>query len=415
MLTSYSIANLPALSRRYGLTSDVVSEIRTVAQVFPFRLNSFVADELIDWRAGAADPLFRLVVPHREMLTAEEFQTVERAMNEGSHALAGTVDRIRRDHNPYPSKQLENVPTIDGSPVEGLQHKYSDTVLAFPSQGQTCHAFCTYCFRWSQFVRDVRAFDLRDPEVLSSYVARHPEVSDVIITGGDALVMRTGVLRTYVEPLLAIAHVRTIRFATKAPIYMPQRLLDESDSLDELVESIRRHGKSCVVMLHATHPRELENAVVRSAIDRIQRAGATIRCQAPIAKGINDRAETLRALWAEETRLGCVPYYAFVPRDTGADASFSVPIARALDVYREAVAGLSGLARSALGPVMSTDDGKIVVDGVLDFNGTRCFAMRYHRARKTELVGTPLLARYDTASTWFSDLVPFSVDAESTR
>lgn len=102
--------------------------------------------------------------------------------------------------------------------MPGVQHKYAETCLVFPSVGQTCHAFCTYCFRWAQFVgwRDLKFATDRDMTFLR-YLREHHEASDVLLTGGDPLVMPTTVLARYIEPLLApgFEHIRTIRLGTK--------------------------------------------------------------------------------------------------------------------------------------------------------------------------------------------------------
>ncbi|MFF4256029.1 hypothetical protein ACFY1L_32955 [Streptomyces sp. NPDC001663] len=110
----------------------------------------------------------------------------------------------------------------EGRRLIGLQHKYPETVLIFPRQGQTCHAYCTYCFRWPQFVGEA---DLRiatdDIATTSAYLRAHPEVTSALITGGDPLVMSTEVLRRYVEPLLEIDTVRSIRIGTKSLAFWP--------------------------------------------------------------------------------------------------------------------------------------------------------------------------------------------------
>ncbi|WP_143141364.1 4Fe-4S cluster-binding domain-containing protein [Nannocystis exedens] len=136
--------------------------------------------------------------------------------------------------NPHPAGQIDlNVPLEVGVERRGLQHKYRPTALFFPAQGQTCHAYCTYCFRWAQFVGlDDLKFAAREAETLVDYLARHREVSDVLFTGGDPLVMRASVLRRYVEPLLRadLPHLAHIRFGTKALAYWPARLLTDPDA-----------------------------------------------------------------------------------------------------------------------------------------------------------------------------------------
>ena len=166
--------------------------------------------------------------------------------------------------NPHPAGQLtHNVPALDDRPLQGIQHKYRETVLFFPSAGQTCHAYCTYCFRWAQFVglEDLK-FEASEPDDLVKYLKVHPEVTDVLITGGDPMVMRTQVLRRVVEPLLSpdLEHVQNIRIGTKAIAYWPQRFVSDEDADDclRLFEEVVAAGRHLALMGHYSHPVELE-------------------------------------------------------------------------------------------------------------------------------------------------------------
>ena len=138
-----------------SIAPDVREAVEVVGSVLPFRTNRYVLDELIDWSRVPDDPIFQLVFPQRGMLEDSEYREVHSLLRSGDRAEAMTaaVNRIRLDLNPHPAGQLtHNVPIVDGERMEGVQHKYRETVLFFPSQGQTCHAYCTYCFRWAQFV-----------------------------------------------------------------------------------------------------------------------------------------------------------------------------------------------------------------------------------------------------------------------
>jgi L-lysine 2,3-aminomutase len=123
-----------------------------------------------------------------------------------------------------------NVPEIDGVKLTGMQHKYRQTVLFFPAKGQTCHAYCTFCFRWPQFVgMNEWKFAMHETELLVSYLRNHPEVTDVLFTGGDPMIMKTKMLAAYIEPLLEkvnLPNLQTIRIGTKALGYWPYRFLN---------------------------------------------------------------------------------------------------------------------------------------------------------------------------------------------
>jgi KamA family protein len=300
---------------------------------------------------------------------------------------------------------------LDGERVDGLQHKYAETVLIFPSPGQTCHAYCGYCFRWAQFVgiAELRQA-LHDPQLAVRYLASRPEVTDALFTGGDPMIMSAAVLRRYVEPLLGptTEHVRTLRFGTKALSYWPYRFTTDRDADDmlRLFEQCVAAGRHVAVMAHFSHPRELDNAAVEAAIARIRGTGAVIRAQAPLVAHVNDDPTAWATMWQRQVELGVMPYYMFVERDTGAHGYFGVPLVRALEVYTQALRQVSGLARTARGPVMSAAPGKILIDGTAQIDGERVFALRMLQSRRPEEVGRIFFARHDETAQWWDDLVP---------
>lgn len=401
---------LPALQR---LSPATRAEMRRVARVLPFRTNRYVVDELIDWARVPDDPLFQLTFPQPDMLAPGDRAALVRAEHAADPAaLDAAVRAVRRRLNPHPAGQASlNVPTLRGRPLPGLQHKYRETVLFFPAQGQTCHAYCTYCFRWPQFVEtDAPRFASRETDDLIAYLRAHPDVSSVLITGGDPMIMRAEVLRRYVEPLLDadLPGLTSIRIGTKSVAYWPQRFVedDDADDVARLFEQVVARGKTLALMAHYSHPRELSTPVARRALARILSTGAVVRCQAPVIRHVNDDPAVWRELWRTEVQLGAVPYYLFVARDTGARRYFEVPLARAWEIYRDALAAVSGLARTVRGPAMSATPGKVVVDGVAEILGERVFVLRLLQARDPAWVGRPFFARFDPAAAWLDQLRP---------
>ncbi len=412
---------------------DLRGVVEVVSQVLPFRTNRYLMENLIDWSRVPDDPIFQLVFPQRGMLAADQYGEVERRIHGGSkESLARLVRQIRLDLNPHPAGQLtHNVPTLEGRPLWGFQHKYRETVLFFPFQGQTCHAYCTYCFRWAQFVdMEGLKFASKGTEDLVAYLKAHPEVTDVLITGGDPMVMRTSVLRRYIEPLLSpeLAHVQNIRIGTKAVAYWPHRFVTDPDADDclRLFEEVVAAGRHLAIMSHYSHPIELEPEIAREAIRRIRATGAQIRMQTPLIRHVNDDPEAWASLWRTGVRLGIVPYYMFVERDTGARNYFEVPLARAVEIYRAAYSSVSGLARSAQGPSMSAFPGKVRILGIItlrDIMGSGMvdsfgpaagaihpddpfFVCDFIQARDPALVGTMFFAAYDPQVAWFDQLRP---------
>jgi len=389
--------------------------MRAVAHVLPFRANRYVVEELIDWDRVPDDPLFQLTFPQPGMLAPRDLATITDLLRREAPAaeIKAAVAGIRARLNPHPAGQLQlNRPRdADGRPIDGLQHKYRETVLFFPSQGQTCHSYCTFCFRWAQFIGD-RSLRMasREAAVVHDYLRRHPEVTDLLITGGDPLVMKARHLADYLEPLLApeFEHLRTIRIGTKSLSFWPYRYLDgdDADELLRLLERLVAGGKHVALMAHYNHWRELETPAARRAIARVRETGAVIRAQGPLIAHVNDDPAVWARLWRTQVNLGIVPYYMFVERDTGARYYFEVPLVRCWEIYREAIQQVSGLGRTVRGPSMSATPGKVEVQGVAEIGGEKVFVLRFLQGRNPDWVQRPFFARFDPRATWLDQLKP---------
>ncbi|HEV7762152.1 MAG TPA: hypothetical protein VGO78_24250 [Acidimicrobiales bacterium] len=400
---------IDALLRRAGYTDAGLTAAHQVMSVLPFKVSAHIVDRLVDWSAAPDDPIFRLYFPHPDMLTAVPATPDDTGA--GAAAADDTSGRgVAVQLNPHPGGQLEhNVPRIDGTPVHGLQHKYADTVLVFPGRGQTCHAYCAYCFRWAQFVG---APDLQmrmdDPATLGAYLDGHPEVSNVVLTGGDPFVMGAHVLGRWLDEASAPhrEHVDVVRIGTKAPLSNPERFTRSNDADDLLaaLERVVRSGRQCAVMLHVSHARELAEPLTQQALARLRSTGATLYSQAPLIRHVNDDAQVWQDKWTLESRLGIVPYYMFVERDTGPWRYFAVPLADAVAAFTTAYGRVGGLARTVRGPVMSTTLGKLQVSRRPDAGDGGPFALTFLRARDPAHQGTTLLAQPDPTATWVSEL-----------
>ncbi len=388
--------------------------MRAVSAVLPFRVNDYVIDNLIDSESVPNDPIFQLTFPQRGMLQEADFRhmrdLVAKGASEAEIKLAAA--EIRGRLNPHPAGQMElNVPRLDGEMLAGIQHKYQETVLFFPSQGQTCHAYCSYCFRWAQFIGDTDLkFASREAGQLVRYVRDNPQVSSVLITGGDPMVMKTAVLRRYVEPLLKanLPNLHSIRIGTKALAYWPYRFTEgeDADDLLRLIGEVRAAGKHFALMAHSSHSRELEPEVAKLAVQRMLSAGAMIRCQSPLIRKVNDNANVWAQLWRRQVRLGMVPYYMFVERYTGANAYFEVSLTRAYKVFTEAYSQVAGLCRTVRGPSMSAMPGKVLVDGIAEVSGEKVFVLKFLQGRDSNWANRVFFAKFDSKATWLSDLKP---------
>ncbi|KAI9774370.1 MAG: hypothetical protein M1840_004264 [Geoglossum simile] len=369
------------------------------------------------WSNIPNDPYFQLVFPQPGMLTPNELGRITAAMNHPATSrvkLRMLAESIRANLNPHPSNQKqENVPLLDGAKVPGMQHKYRETVLFFPTEGQFCHSFCTYCFRWAQFtsVGSGQQFQSKDAETLQRYVAQHKSTKDILFTGGDPMVMSAVLLRRYIAPLLHnpdTAHLQTIRIGTKSLAYWPYRYLTDPDAKDvlKLFEDVAKSGKHLAVQAHFSHPRELENPVVAEAIRAIRMTGAQIRCQSPLIRHVNDDPDVWAHMWELQTRLGLIPYYMFIERDTGAKSYFSVPLTAAFSLFSNAYSRLSGLARTVRGPIMSASPGKVAVVGTQAIHGEKVIVLKFFQSRDPAWLDRLFFATWNEKASWLDELDP---------
>ncbi|MEM6290316.1 MAG: lysine 2,3-aminomutase [Myxococcota bacterium] len=410
-LTQKNIQKMPQWDK---LAPEIREAIDVVSSVLPFRTNAYVMDELIDWDKVPDDPMYQLTFVQKGMLADADYDKLAQMLRAGApkSEVTSVANAIRRRLNPHPAGQMtHNVPHLDGRPLPGLQHKYAETVLLFPSQGQTCHAYCTFCFRWAQFVglSDLK-FQVQETTDLQDYLRAHKEVSDVLITGGDPMTMRTKTVSAYIEPLLHpdFDHIRSIRIGTKAVAYWPHRFVSDKDADDlmRLFEKVTAAGKHLAIMGHYNHPRELSTEVAQQAVRRIRSTGANVRMQSPLIRHVNDDPNAWADLWRTGVNLGAIPYYMFVERDTGPKAYFEVPLVRAWEIFHEAYTQVSGLARTVRGPSMSAFPGKVMVDGVAEVAGEKVFCLQFLQGRNADWVRRPFFAKYDPEATWLSQLKP---------
>lgn len=413
VLKSYALHNYREIPQMANLSADDIEAIDVVGRVLPFKSNNYVVEELIDWSNVENDPIFTLTFPRRGMLEKRHYNAVKNLLEQGADkaTIAEKVREIRLTLNPNPAGQEHNVPLVNNIKLKGLQHKYPETVLFFPSQGQTCHAYCTFCFRWPQFsgISELK-FAMKEADLFLTYLRNHKYITDVLFTGGDPMTMSASTLAAYIEPLLTdeYRHIHTIRIGTKSLAYWPYRFLSDSDSDDiiRLFDKISRSGKNLSVQAHFNHPVELSTDAVQRAIARIRSTGAQIRTQSPLLRHINDKPELWAAMWRKQVDLGCIPYYMFIARDTGSKLFFELPLEKCWEIFRKAYRQVSGLCRTVRGPSMSDHPGKIQVLGVTEVKGEKVFVLRFIQARNPVWVDIPFFAAYDSKATWFNQLKP---------
>jgi len=416
---SYTVHNFREIPQiKEKLTPAQQFDIEVVAQVFPFKTNNYVVEKLINWDNPLEDPIFRLTFPQKGMLLEGDYNEIAFLLkkNAPKEVIKQKANEIRMKLNPHPAGQKYNIPQINGIKLHGAQHKYNETILFFPKQGQTCHAYCSFCFRWPQFVgMDELKFAMKEVQVLIDYIKAHPEITDLLFTGGDPLVMKTKVLRHYIEPILKadIPHLKNIRLGSKALAFWPYRFTTDDDASDllNLFREIKEAGYHLAYMAHFNHYQELETEEVKQAVENILKTGAVIRTQSPVLRHINASSEVWATMWKKQVEMDMIPYYMFMARDTGAQHYFGVPLVRAWEIFRKAYYSVSGIARTVKGPSMSATPGKVRILGVSEINGDKVMVLDFLQGRNPEWVGKPFFAKYDENAMWLDELEPYEEDS----
>jgi len=416
---AFQVRNFREIPQIEALSEEEKQNIEIVGNVFPFKVNNYVIDELIDWDDYLSDPIFRLTFPQKDMLSETDFETMKKALDENvdRKTLKTIADSIREKLNPHPAGQMElNVPKYQGEELHGVQHKYKQTLLFFPSSGQTCHSYCTFCFRWAQFVgMDGLKFAARETEQLLGYLTEHHEVTDLLFTGGDPMIMSFKVFKQYVEPFLDPnngTNIQTIRIGTKVLGFWPYKFLTDKDAQDflDLFKKITESGINLTFMAHFNHENELKTDAVKEAVRLIKQTGAQIRTQSPLIKNINDDADMWARMWRKQVNMGMIPYYMFVERDTGARHYFEVPLEKTWEIFQKAYQQVSGICRTVRGPSMSCTPGKVQILGVseIPINGIfqKVFVLQMLQGRNPDWVNRPFYAKYDPNARWMDDLKP---------
>ncbi len=247
---------------------EKLADLAAVATRYAVAITPAVA-ELID-RADPHDPIARQFVPDIAELTTT------------------------------PEERADPIGDDAHSPIEGIVHRYPDRVLL--KLVNVCAVYCRFCFRREMVGPGRKALSVQQLDAALGYVAANPEIWEVILTGGDPLVLSARRLGTVIRRIAAIGHVKIIRLHTRVPVVSPEKITPA------LVRALKTSGATTYVALHANHPRELTPAV-RAACARIVDAGIPMVSQSVLLRGVNDDAQTLEALMRAFVECRIKPYY----------------------------------------------------------------------------------------------------------
>ena len=340
------------------LSEQEKTTMKQFTEKFAFRCSDYLS--LIDWN-DTNDPIRRIIIPRLEEL--EEW---------------GRLD---------PSDEK------DYTVIPGLEHKYDSTVLLLVSN--VCGGICRYCFRKRVFINPQEQY-LRDLPAALQYIRDHHEITNVLLTGGDPLVLRPPYLESIIRQLREIEHVQIIRIGTKIPAFNPHLIIEQPDLL-QLIEKYSTDEKRIYIMTHFIHPRELTDLSVK-VTGLLQRAGAILANQNPLIRGVNDTPEVLAELLAKLSFIGIVPYYIFQCRPALGNKSYTVPVEQGYQIIEQAKALVSGLAKRVRF-IMSHSSGKIEIVGKTE----QQTYFKYHRAANDADSGRFIVYKCNPNAYWFDD------------
>jgi lysine 2,3-aminomutase len=350
---------ITSLDKLDGLPQEERRALEKVTRKFAFRTNEYYAS-LINWD-DPDDPLRKIIIP--DIRELEDW---------GALDASGEKNYTR---------------------VPGLQHKYPQTALLLAVD--VCGGFCRFCFRKRLFMNGTEEVS-RDYTRGIEYIRDHPEITNVLITGGDPLILSSRKLEPLIARLREIEHVRIIRIGSKMVSFNPYRIINDP-SLADMIRTYSTGDKKIYIMAHFNHPKELTPVAVEG-LRILMDAGAVIVNQTPLLKGINDDPAVLTELFRRLSFIGIQPYYVFQCRPTLGNRLFEMPVEMAYNIFEKAKAGCSGLAKRARF-VMSHATGKIEVVG----KTREAVYLKYHQAADPADTGRFMVFRSNPEAYWFDD------------
>ena len=354
-----SIRSVEQLANYVDLSSHEKEQLEQVVQVHPMRVSSYYLS-LINWN-DPHDPLRKMAVPSVEELNLEGFYDT--------------------------SGEAEN------TKMPGLQHKYSETALILATN--RCATYCRYCFR-KRLVGLPTEEIVKRFEDAAEYIAKHEEINNVLISGGDPLVLNNEIIKSFLEALANIDHLSFIRFGSRTPVTLPSRLSDPE--LLALFKKYSQMDKRLYVVTQFNHPREITPQSV-SAVSNLINAGILLSNQTVLLKGVNADPETLATLMNTLVSIGVTPYYVFQCRPVKRVKShFQVPVCEGVRIVEKAKANCNGHSKR-FKYAMSHKTGKVEILGIID--GEIYF--KYHEAKDRENLGVMFKRRVDEKAGWLDD------------
>ena len=354
-----SICSVEQLANYVNLSSNEKEQLKQVIQIHPMRVSRYYLS-LINWN-DPNDPIRKMAVPSVEELNLE-----------GVYDTSGEAENTK---------------------MPGLQHKYAETALILATN--RCATYCRHCFR-KRLVGLPTEEIVKRFEDAAEYIAQHEEINNVLISGGDPLVLKNKIIKRFLEILTSIDHLSFIRFGSRTPVTLPNRLSDPE--LLALFKKYSQMDKRLYVVTQFNHPREITPQSV-NAVSKLINAGVLLSNQTVLLKGVNADPETLATLMNSLVSIGVTPYYVFQCRPVKRVKShFQVPVCEGVRIVEKAKANCNGHSKR-FKYAMSHKTGKVEIIGIID--GKIYF--KYHEAKNRENLGVMFKRRVDEKAGWLDD------------
>lgn len=409
---------------QHSIVLSDIKERELFVEVYAFLATKHILNT-IDWNNYQKDPVFQLVFPQPNMINKEVVEKYSSIKDDDDRKKM--VDTYRDQTNPHDGKQILNRPSFyseagEFETVDGGQHKYPQVFLLFDKTTQGCFAYCTYCFRHAQIRGDEDMFIQNDVEQVHKYLRRHKEVTDILITGGDAGYMPYDRLNEYLNPIIEdpeLMHIRNIRIASRALTYEPSVVLNSKyNGVLKLFENLIDHGIQVIWMAHFSTPKEFLNINTVAAIRRLRAHRINIRSQSPMMNHIslfmddNGKVDIDKSAqnWIDLAHilmmLGINFHSIYCARPTGEHDYFTAPLADMDKIFSKVYRSLPSIGRPSRYITMTSSAGKTSLMGTVNVNGRKAFALKFNEARSMEWLDQVYLAEYDTNENTIEKLKP---------
>ncbi len=408
-----------------GINIGYIQERELFIEVYRFLATKHVLNS-INWDNYEKDSIFQLVFPQPGMINKETVNAYINAKDDEERKRI--VKEYQLKTNPHDGKQKLNKPwfsdeNCDVQVLEGSQHKYPPCQLIFDKTTQNCFAFCNYCFRHAQVRGDEDMFIQEDIHQAHEYIKRHKEITDILITGGDAGYITYDRLEQYALPFIEddnFLHIKTLRLGSRALTYQPELILSNKFNKHlELFRKLKRNGVQVLWMAHFSTPREVLNPLTIAAINRLKYYEVTVKSQSPIMNHISlfmdengnydiDRsAQNWIDLGNIFATLGIGFHSMYCARPTGEHHYFTAPLEVIDKVFSKVYKTLASINRPSRYITMTSSAGKISLLGTTVLDGEKAFVLKFNEGRNMDWMDTVYLAKFDPKENTIANLKPF--------